>query len=379
MGGAWTLYRWRNLLQRLFNCALTARRNPPGPPRFLIFARLFFLLSLSIAIGFAQNAPASLPDPRMARADELLRAGKPQDALVLLNELAAAAPATPRIEAKIGKAYFQSNQFQKAVPPLKLALQQNDSDAESAQLLALSYFAVAEYAEAIPLLEKLGPQLPENSTDGAYLLASCYVMTQHWDDARKTFAHVFSVPPDSAIAYLMFGKFLVRQRLEDRAVPEIQAALQRDPRLAMAHFLLGEIDLYKGDAPAAVEELNKEVAINPTVWLVYWRLGDAYVRLENYEEAEKVLKEAIWLNETSSGAYILLGQVALKRNDPGMAAGFLERAVKLDAQNDYVHYFLAKAYQGLGRTADANQHFAIAKQMRNNRRADERFTFQQGP
>jgi superkiller protein 3 len=345
----------------------------------LIFARLFFLLSLSIAIGFAQNAPASLPDPRMARADELLRAGKPQDALVLLNELAAAAPATTRIEAKIGKAYFQSNQFQKAVPPLRLALQQNDSDAESAQLLALSYFAVAEYAEAIPLLEKLGPQLPENSTDGAYLLASCYVMTQHWDDARKTFAHVFSVPPDSAIAYLMFGKFLVRQRLEDRAVPEIQAALQRDPRLAMAHFLLGEIDLYKGDAPSAVEELNKEVAINPTVWLVYWRLGDAYVRLEKYEEAEKVLKQAIWLNETSSGAYILLGQVALKRNDPGMAAGFLERAVKLDAQNDYVHYFLAKAYQGLGRTADANQHFAIAKQMRNNRRADERFTFQQGP
>lgn len=372
-------YRWRNLLQRLFNCALTARRNPPGPPSFLIFARLFFLLSLSIAIGFAQNAPASLPDPRMARADELLRAGKPQDALVLLNELAAAAPATPRIEAKIGKAYFQSNQFQKAVPPLRLALQQNDSDAESAQLLALSYFAVAEYAEAIPLLEKLGPQLPENSTDGAYLLASCYVMTQHWDDARKTFAHVFSVPPDSAIAYLMFGKFLVRQRLEDRAVPEIQAALQRDPRLAMAHFLLGEIDLYKGDAASAVEELNKEVAINPTVWLVYWRLGDAYVRLEKYEEAEKVLKQAIWLNETSSGAYILLGQVALKRNDPGMAAGFLERAVKLDAQNDYVHYFLAKAYQGLGRTADANQHFAIAKQMRNNRRADERFTFQQGP
>jgi superkiller protein 3 len=344
----------------------------------LIFARLLCLLPLSIAIGFAQNPPASLPDPRMASADELLREGKSQDALVLLNELAAAAPATPHIEAKIGKAYFQSNQFQKAVRHLKLALQHNDSDTESTQLLALSYFAVAEYAEAIPLLEKLVPQLPENSTDGTYLLASCYVMTQHWDDARKTFANVFSVPPDSAMAYLMFGKFLVRQRLEDRAVREIQTALQRDPRLAMAHFLLGEIDLYKGDAPAAVDELNKELAINPTVWLVYWRLGDAYVRLEKYDEAERVLKEAVWLNETTSGPYILLGQIALKRDNPGRAAGFLERAVKLDPQNDYVHYFLAKAYQGLGRAAAANQHFAIAKQLRNNRRADERATFLQG-
>jgi tetratricopeptide (TPR) repeat protein len=348
------------------------------PPRVMIFARLLCFLSLSVALGFAQNPTASSPDPQMASADELLRTGKSQDALVLLNQIAAAAPATPHLEAKIGKAYFQSSQFQKAVPHLRLALQQNDSVAESTQLLALSYFAVAEYAEAIPLLEKLGPQLGKSSTDGAYMLAGCYIMTQRWDDARRTFANVFSVPPDSALAYLMFGKFLVQQRMEDRAIPEIQDALRRDPRLAMAHFLLGEIDLFKGDASAAVEELNKEVATNPAVWLVYWRLGDAYVRLQKYEEAEKALKEAIWLNETSSGAYILLGEVALKRDDPRMAAGVLERAVKLDPQNDYVHYFLARAYQRLGRTEEANQHFAIAKQLRNNKRADERAMFQQG-
>jgi Flp pilus assembly protein TadD len=92
-----------------------------------------------------------------------------------------------------------------------------------------------------------------------------------------------------------------------------------------------------------------------------------------------VLKQAVWLNETTSGPYILLGQVALKRDNPGLAAGYLERAVRLDARNDYVHYFLGKAYQGLGRTEEANQHFAIAKQLRNNRRADEQAVSQQIP
>jgi tetratricopeptide (TPR) repeat protein len=150
---------------------------------------------------------------------------------------------------------------------------------------------------------------------------------------------------------------LVRQKLEDRAVPQIEKSLQFDPRIPMAHFLLGEIDLYKDNAAAAVSEFQKELAINPTVWLVYWRLGDAYVRLEKYDEAEKVLKEAIWLNEASSGAYILLGEIAMKRDDPGLAVGFLERALKLDPQNYYVHYFLAKAYQRLGRTAEASKHF----------------------
>jgi len=337
---------------------------------------LLFVL-LCVGGAFGQGIPSPSPEAQIARADELLRLGQPKDALTILNQLADSAPNTAYLEARIGKAYYQSSQFQPAVTHLKAALQNDGSDAESMQLLALSYFVLSQYAEALPLLEKLGPRLSGSGPDGPYLLASCYVMTQRWENARTTYANLLSLAPDSAIAYLMFGKFLVRQRLENRAVPEIQAALDRDPRIAMAHFLLGEIELYKGDGQAAVEEFHKELAINPSVWLVYWRLGDAYVRLEKYNEAEKVLKQAVWLNETTSGPYILLGQVALKRDNPALAAVYLERAVRLDAQNDYVHYFLGKAYMGVGRTTEANQHFAIAKQLRNNRRADERSVSQQ--
>ena len=353
----------------------------PATPRRTILGRwlaLTFLLALAQPVTAQQTAATPDSSP-LTHADGLLRQGKQAEALTVLNGLAATDPHAPGLEAELGKAYFQSKQFPQAIAHLKTALQQNSGDAESTQLLALSYFATGDCSQALPLLEKMGPQLPKNSADGPYLLASCYVMTQRWDDARKTFANLFSVPADSAMAYLMFGKFLVRQRLEDRAVPEIQAALERDPHIAMAHFLLGEIDLYKGNAQAAVDELQKELSVNPTVWLVYWRLGDAYVRLEKYDEAERVLKEAVWLNEASSGAYILLGQIALKRNDPGLAAGFLERAIKLDPQNDYVHYFLAKAYLGLGRTAEANQHFEISKTLRNERRADERANLQTEP
>jgi tetratricopeptide (TPR) repeat protein len=184
------------------------------------------------------------------------------------------------------------------------------------------------------------------------------------------------VPPESAMAYLMLGKIFVRQKMEDRAVAQIEKALQIDPRLAMAHFLLGEIDLYKEDPQHAVEEFQKELTINPTVWLVYWRLGDAYFRLEKLDEAENALKQSVWLNESSSGSFILLGRIALKRNDASLAAGFLERALKLDPQNYYVHYFLGRAYQGLGRTAEATQQFEVSKSLRSDRQAEERSLFQ---
>jgi len=88
---------------------------------------------------------------------------------------------------------------------------------------------------------------------------------------------------------IALAKMLVRLQLEDHAPPEIEAALAQDPRLPMAHFLQGEIWLYKMDAQRALPEFQQELAINPSVWLVYWRLGDTYMRLKQYDEAEKAL------------------------------------------------------------------------------------------
>ena len=329
----------------------------------------------------ARQAPATTPASQspLAQAENLLVQGKANEALSLLQELATRDPKTPGLEAKLGKAYFQSRQFSQAILHLQAALEQNPDDLESTQILALCYYGSGHYQQALPLLEKVGSQLPKDNADGPYLLGICYIMTQQLDNARKTFAQMFSVSPHGAMAYLMLGKIMVRQKLEDRAASQVELALQLDPRLPMAHFLLGEIDLYQGALQAAVAEFEKELAINPTVWLVYWRLGDAYVRLGNYDQAERVLKEAIWLNESSSGAYILLGEIQLKKGDSGLAAGFLERALKLDPQNYYVHYFLARAYQNLGRTVEANQHLEISKSLRNQKYDDERTLLQAIP
>jgi tetratricopeptide (TPR) repeat protein len=324
-------------------------------------------------IGFAQES-APTPKPAVDQAEALLNEGKPREALLLLTQIAEKDPKAPGLEGKTGKAYFQLRQFSQAVLHLKSALQQNAADLESTQLLALSFYFAGNYQEAIPLLEKLGPRLPKNSPDTPHLLSICYVMTQQWDSARKVLAQMFYVPPDSAMAYLALGKLMVRQQMVGVAATQIETALRLDPRLAMAHFLLGEIDLYQSNPQAAVAEFQKELAVNPTVWLVYWRLGDAYMRLANYDEAEKILKKAIWLNEASPDAFVLLGEIALKRKDPALASGFLERAVAIDPQNFDAHYALATAYKALGREAEASQQFEISKTLRAEKHDGEKDT-----
>jgi tetratricopeptide (TPR) repeat protein len=351
-----------------FGCARTGSVIP------LRARALAILLGWTLAAAAQQVNNQALAD--MKQADILLSQGKPDDAVALLSRLADKEPTLPGLEAKLGKAYFQSRKFQQAVAHLQLALQLAPDDWESSQLLALTYYSLGNCPQALPLLLKLRAHLTNGEIDGPYLTGVCYLKTQQWEDARAAFAEMFGAPPNSAMAHLMLAKMMVRQRMEELSVPEIQKALELDPRLPMAHFLLGEIYLYQTIPQRALEEFKKELEINPTVWLVYWRLGDAYTRLEKYDEAEKVLKKAVWLNESFTGSYLLLGEVELKKGNLELGAGFLERALKLDPQNDYAHYSLARAYQQMGRTEEANRHFEITRTLRAEKKSDEQRLFQ---
>ncbi len=342
-----------------------------SPCRCFLHSVFFLLFALGAGLGFAQES-APTPEPTVDQAGVLLNEGKAREALALLTQVSEKDPKAPGLEGKLGKAYFQLRQFPQATLHLKNALQQNAGNLESAQLLALSFYYAGNCRDALPLLEKLGPRLPGNIPDAPYVISICYVMTEQLDSARKALAQMFSVPPDSGMAYLTLGKLMVRQHKVEAAVPQIETALRLDPRLAMAHFVLGEIDLYQSNPQGAVAEFQKEIAVNPTVWLVYWRLGDAYMRLAKYDDAESILKKAIWLNEASPAAFILLGEIALKKNDPALAAGFLERALALDPQSFDAHYALAAAYKALGRDTEANQHFEISKTLRNEKHESEK-------
>jgi tetratricopeptide (TPR) repeat protein len=331
-------------------------------------------LCLAAFNGIAQKTAGPLSD--LQQAETLTKQGKTNEALAILNALSEKPSQPPGFEARIGKTYFQNARFQPAIRHLQLAIDQNPADWESVQLLALSDYSAGDCRQALPLLLRLGPHLPKGDTDNAHLTGVCYLKTGDLDSARTAFATMFSTPPDSAAAHLMLAKMMVREHLEEQSIPEIRKAVEIDPRLPMAHFLLGEIYLYQQSPQQALDEFQKELALNSTVWLVYWRLGDALVRLERYDEAEKILKQSIWLNETFTGSYLLLGEIQLKKGDTELAVGFLNRALKLDPQNYYAHYSLARAFQQMGRTEEANREFEITRTLRAQKKNEEDQFFQ---
>jgi len=320
--------------------------------------------SMAAAGGVQEPPAASSKGDELVRAGMLIDEGKFEQAITLLNSLAEKDPRPAGVEAKLGKAYYSKRDYPQAITHLKAALQEKPSDGESAQLLGLAYYLSGHLQEAIPLLERVQSVLPQPDVTGSYILGVSYMQLYQFDKSRAAFAKMFAVPPDSASAYLALAQMMMHYDLEEKAVPELERALALDPRLPMAHFLMGEVYLYKGDVATGLAHFQKEIEINPILWIAYWRMGDAYSRIEKWDDAERALKQSIWLNETFSGPYILLGKVELKKGDAELAAGFLERGLKTDPNNVSAHYLLGQAYRELGRVAEADRQFELSRTLR---------------
>lgn len=122
------------------------------------------------------------------------------------------------------------------------------------QLLGLSYYSVGRPADAIPALEKVRAWYPNANMDAIYILGICYALTKRYPEVRRTFAKLYRVPEDSAADHLMLASILVRQGFDPVAENEVRTALELASRLPLAHFMLGELCVYKADYPCAVGE-----------------------------------------------------------------------------------------------------------------------------
>lgn len=340
------------------------------------------ILAAGLLTGFSPNCglPAAnalqqidAPTPKetvssttvIADARRLSQQGKFDEAIAELENLDAKQPGARGLSHELGIVYYKKGDYLNAAAKLKKALVEDPADNEALQLLGISSYLAGRPADAIGPLEKVQTWYPSANVDAAYILGICYIQTKDYPGARKAFAKMFAVPPDSAASYLFTARMLLRQDFAPIAEEYAKKAAELDPKLPLAHSLLGEIFLYKSRLPEATEEFQKELELNPGDAAVYYKLADAYSRAQKYEDAEKLLQRSIWLDATSTGPYILMGKVLEKKGEPLLAARALQRALAMDPNNPIPHHLLGLAYRELGRTEDAERELKLSEQLQN--------------
>ena len=318
----------------------------------------------SVATDSAAASESGQPSsPEFDTTRKLLREGKFDDAISTLEDLQAKNPAMPGLPHELGVAYYKKGDYLKAIAALQKAQAENPKDGESTQLLGLSAYLAGRPNEAIPALEKVQTWFPNANVDAAYILGVCYIQTKDYPKARGAFAKMFNVPADSAAAYLFTARMLLRQDFGPIAEEYAQKAATIDPKLPLAHNLLGELYLFHSKIPEAIAEFQKELALNPGYATAYYHLADAYSRIQKFDEAESLLQRSIWLDATSTGPYILMGKVLQKKGESELAVRSLQRPVAMDPNNPMTHHLLGQAYREMGREEDAARELSAAGQL----------------
>jgi tetratricopeptide (TPR) repeat protein len=337
-------HRWSGLLHRLM--------------------RLFCLFCVAGALVLPACGQSTAPIAPLHQAEVLMSGGQLEQALQKLNGLAAEKPEPAGVEHLRGMVFYQQGKMAEAATAFAKAVAQNPQDREAMQMEGVSLFRQGKSAEAVPLLEQAHSSVPDANVDPNYVLGLCYLDTQRFDDARRAFAGQYGFAPDSAPAYLLAARMLMRRDYLPIAEETARKALALSPALPRIYLLLGEIALAQGQSAKAIADFEQELDLNPLDGTVYDRLGDAYIRAEDFDRAQHALDRAVLLEPAVSTPFILLGKVLLKQENPLMAKMYLEHAAQMDPGNHMAHYLLWRAYRALGRTEDAAREYQVADQIR---------------
>jgi predicted Zn-dependent protease len=322
--------------------------------------RLLLAIALLLAPPLrAQTPKTGAPDPQAAIQREIDRG----HAAEALDQLKASPANSPGVHLLQGKALYALDRLAEADTAFAAALTDDPHDQEAAQLRGLTLFRLGKPAAAIPLLTASHQWAPTTRVDPSYVLALCYLDTRRYDDARHAFAAQYGFPPDSAPAYLLAARMLLRREYLPVAKDFAEKAAALDPQLPLTHALLGEIALAGNHLDDAIAEFERERTRNPLDGNLYDRLGDAYSRAARYPEALQALQRAVLLEPSTTAPFILLGKVLLKQQAPASALQYLERARVMDPANFMTHSLLGQAYRALGRTEDATRETQLSTRL----------------
>ena len=221
---------------------------------------------------FATLLSGQTADP-VSEAQSLMNKGQLDKALELLTPLGATNPEPKGAEYLRGLILYEKGDLQNAATAFAKASAQDPTDLEAMKMQGASLFRLGKAAEAIPLLERASGSTQQMNVDPQYVLGLCYLDTNRFDDARHAFAAQYEFLPDSAPAYLLEGRMLLRRQYLPAAEKATRRALELKPDLPAAHLLLGQIALARNDLHEALSQFIMERDLNPMFGTVYDRLG----------------------------------------------------------------------------------------------------------
>jgi len=271
--------------------------------------------------------------PLISAATELLRAGRPADAIAPLRDAALLQPSNPIIQHDLGLACLEAGCVPEAIEALRRAVASNPRYADGYFRLGIALEKLGDIEAAIAAYDRATELLP--SLTEAWFRAGALVYTLgHRDEAIGCFRRAAATGGKSGFARLGKARALLAEDRNREAEQVLRHTLALDPGNAMAHDLLGNLLSEFGRFEEARACFQRAITIAPLLAGSYYDL--------------------VRCRPVSSDDDGLLQRMEAALATPGLEAAQLIR----------LHLAIGKAADDLGDYALAMQHFDAADGVR---------------
>jgi tetratricopeptide (TPR) repeat protein len=177
------------------------------------------------------------------------------------------------------------------------------------------------------------------------------------DEAAAAYRNAIRINPNYAEAHCNLGTALRRAGRMDEAITEYQRALAINPRFVEVYCNLGGVFFDQGRLDEVIAAARNAITLKPDLAEAHDNLGVALLQLGRISEARTALQTAVQL-APRNGKYLAdLGQIThFVAGNPHLAEMeelTRNKASLSDDERIALHFTLGKAYEDMGRHAEA--------------------------
>ncbi len=224
--------------------------------------------------------------------------------------------------------------FQEAVQHLDDALAHRPDNYELLLIKARILKLIGETRSCITVCNRLIDKYPQDFT-GFCLRSNSYFMMGLFRPAMADARKAVELAPDNPNSLMARAFVQMQVGQYEKALADFESVLKTEPDRYDALRGQGKCQSMLGRDFAALESFNRLKRVYPDDPDLYYEMADVLFSAGYIDDCEKVCSQCIEQDRTYANAYVIMGMIALRKNDDEQAEKLLRTAIRLEPDNPF--------------------------------------------